>query len=776
MANTKKFLDYEGVQYLWSKVDMNDYPNNTTLMNVINAIDETKADVKHTHTLSDISNYRNELNTTYATKSYVDNQITSIANGNGSIPDYVISASEKVAEKIISTRNSQSLVLGAMSDLHTNSYGQSAESVNNACLALNEINKLTQLDLIAHLGDTMVDNLNDANDEGFKHVRKCLDSVSKSVPTLWLQGNHDDQSELNTEEARQKCFAYIGANNVNTVTDFNNRFRNYGYKDFDDLRFRVIYLNTTDTTEAEQTGHIRISPTQLQWLSSEAINFSNKIQPETWHFVVLSHVPLNAQYESILALQTILKAMVDKQTGSVSVENISINYDFSSLKQKLVCHIHGHIHNFRTEWFDNLLSLTVPNACFDRNNEYGMTNENATIREIFGDKDKQGNQRQFNKTTSSEEDTSFNVIVIDSRVNNKVYAYNYGAGINRIINLSTKTITEINNSSMEGDQPLPDGIYVNALATATEPGSTEIYNGKGYKENCYLSSSNVGGVSSVDGHFTSGVIAWTVNYTNIPEIYILGTTVDFSDNHTRMAVYNDSGAKTIISNASDIALYFDVIKLDENYYKMKPKYRGTDKTSGVGVSYMCHNQGNLIGFRISLPGTGDDVIISIRNPIVDGVEENIWADFTNLVLTSKDLEGNAFNSGLGYKQEYRLNSSGNESSQMGSIVSGYINYNKEVIRAYGSTNPQKATTGYYIDFYDGNHTFLYAVPGERAGTYAGISFYNIDNKYVFAIDSSLVTDSGLLSAITNAKYIRVSVPNCSELDFTVTLNEDLTIA
>ena len=170
MANTKKFLDYEGVKYLWSKVDMNDYPNNTTLINVINAIDETKADVKHTHTLSDISNYKNELNTTYATKSYVDNQISSIANGNGSIPDYVISASEKVAEKIISTRNSQSLVLGAMSDLHTNSQGQSAESVNSACLALNEINKITQLDLIAHLGDTMVDNLNDASDEGYKYV------------------------------------------------------------------------------------------------------------------------------------------------------------------------------------------------------------------------------------------------------------------------------------------------------------------------------------------------------------------------------------------------------------------------------------------------------------------------------------------------------------------------------------------------------------------------------------------------------------------------------
>lgn len=44
MSNTKKFLDQEGVKYLWSKVNMQDYPNNETLINVINAIDETKAD------------------------------------------------------------------------------------------------------------------------------------------------------------------------------------------------------------------------------------------------------------------------------------------------------------------------------------------------------------------------------------------------------------------------------------------------------------------------------------------------------------------------------------------------------------------------------------------------------------------------------------------------------------------------------------------------------------------------------------------------------------
>ena len=40
----KKFLDQEGVKYLWSKISMEDYPNNDTLVAVLNAIDETKQD------------------------------------------------------------------------------------------------------------------------------------------------------------------------------------------------------------------------------------------------------------------------------------------------------------------------------------------------------------------------------------------------------------------------------------------------------------------------------------------------------------------------------------------------------------------------------------------------------------------------------------------------------------------------------------------------------------------------------------------------------------
>ena len=38
----QNFLDYNGVRYLWSKISMEDYPNNETLVAILNAIDETK--------------------------------------------------------------------------------------------------------------------------------------------------------------------------------------------------------------------------------------------------------------------------------------------------------------------------------------------------------------------------------------------------------------------------------------------------------------------------------------------------------------------------------------------------------------------------------------------------------------------------------------------------------------------------------------------------------------------------------------------------------------
>jgi hypothetical protein len=44
MADTKKFLDADGVKVLYDLLSLQDYPNNDILMAVISAIDETKFD------------------------------------------------------------------------------------------------------------------------------------------------------------------------------------------------------------------------------------------------------------------------------------------------------------------------------------------------------------------------------------------------------------------------------------------------------------------------------------------------------------------------------------------------------------------------------------------------------------------------------------------------------------------------------------------------------------------------------------------------------------
>ena len=87
MADTKKFLDAEGVKYLWSKINMQDYPNNEMLMDVIEAIDETKADKDYVEMLykklnsdtllgfycvEDVTVVVNDISTVYPANSNVE--------------------------------------------------------------------------------------------------------------------------------------------------------------------------------------------------------------------------------------------------------------------------------------------------------------------------------------------------------------------------------------------------------------------------------------------------------------------------------------------------------------------------------------------------------------------------------------------------------------------------------------------------------------------------------------------------------------------------------
>lgn len=60
-----KFLDANGISYLWNQLSLQDYPNNETLVAIINAIDENKADANYetwTFTLSDGTTLTKKVN------------------------------------------------------------------------------------------------------------------------------------------------------------------------------------------------------------------------------------------------------------------------------------------------------------------------------------------------------------------------------------------------------------------------------------------------------------------------------------------------------------------------------------------------------------------------------------------------------------------------------------------------------------------------------------------------------------------------------------------
>lgn len=79
MTDEKKFLDQSGVEYLWSQLSLEDYPNNETLIAVLNAIDTTKADKTYADS--------QDAATLESANAYADDALETIAAGKASQVD-----------------------------------------------------------------------------------------------------------------------------------------------------------------------------------------------------------------------------------------------------------------------------------------------------------------------------------------------------------------------------------------------------------------------------------------------------------------------------------------------------------------------------------------------------------------------------------------------------------------------------------------------------------------------------------------------------------------
>ena len=473
-----------------------------------------------------------------------------------SIPSYVLEEAESVADKVLSVRNADTFVMACASDFHTSGSDTSAAGVLHAGQAMSEIQSLTELDMVALLGDVQVDDFEESTAGSFKYVKKCFADIAGKVPYMHLQGNHDELPSDTTEAARKRYYAYIGANNVGTVTDYANKFRNYGFRDFENYKVRVIYLNTADVSDYEMTYDVNMSAAQMEWFINTALNLSVKDDADEWGLIVCGHHPLNWEAsgnKSVTKVLDVLDAYKGRTSGSVAVDGRNIAYNFSDETAEFICHIHGHLHNFREEVLgaNKVLSITVPNAGFHRNNGYGTDYPGSPeVAQRYGDdganNDGTGTQRIYAKTSGTAEDTAFSVFAID-RESKTVNVFNYGAGIDRQWDYLNGVKGEGSGEPDEPDEPTPS--YTNWIPLSVNADGSEYvgHNGEdGYSVGYRTNSRGVEVQQS--GMCCTGFIKYTAGQTiRLKNVTIAGTSTPYIEE-----CYADKSHKQVESAATKL--------------------------------------------------------------------------------------------------------------------------------------------------------------------------------------------------------------------------------
>ena len=480
----------------------------------------------------------------------VDMTIEGGGSGN-SAPDYVRTEAERLAKVVQARQNENTISAILSSDYHLPNaahvyHNQILESITHAGQAMGILRNQLSIDFEAKLGDLIWDS-GETPEEALANFRlvHSLVSAGNILDRYEGNGNHDHLQSNSTPLTDSQVYANIGIYNKGCVRDSANRAGGYCYKDYEEYKLRVILLNTSEAND----GSFTVSSAQVAWLG-EALAVPVE---EGWGTLILSHHPLDWGGSST-AVMNKLKAA-----------------------SGIIANLHGHVHTFTQDVITGteIPRLAIPNVCFYRNNEYG-TNGKAENSEGI----EFGTTSTYSKTAKTANDTSFCVLTLD-RAAGKLYLDRYGAGIDRVEDVPTW--------GKKG--------YTNLVPTSEAADSTEPYNGTGYKNGVYLSSS--GGDGEDSACVATGYIPYSWAKGNV--LYVKGADVT-TESHVRIYGYASKGAAPAGSaccSGTNIDANFTIEKLADKYYKL------THKLGATIVTYL----------RLSLIGTGENLIVTVNEEI-----------------------------------------------------------------------------------------------------------------------------------------------------------------
>ena len=187
----------------------------------------------------------------------------------------------------------------------------------------------------------------------------------------------------------------------------------------------------------------------------------------------------------------------------------------------------------------------------------------------------------------------------------------YSDGVINITNVTGNIVITANATAVS---------YTNLVPTSQAVNSADPYNGVGYCNGKYLSV----GASPWEGTDASCVLTGNIPYaipvTGLPgTIYIKGAAWN-AVSHCRM-IFFTSGKGSIVgpqisghgSGNAALSKYYTVETLEDNYIKLTP-IASTSGTTSMLVSTVA-NSSNAAFMRFSLAGTGENLIITVDEPI-----------------------------------------------------------------------------------------------------------------------------------------------------------------
>ncbi len=437
------------------------------------------------------------------------------------VPEAVIEGASQLVDRALSHDSDRVLRFLVSSDVHQkNDHELITKGTKELGQAMAEVRKMIALDFAADLGDVAWGGNEDTPDKILSQIKTYKRLVGQNQ--IYCPGNHDVKSQAGEPVSENALGALLPAPDG----------RNY-YLDFEKQKVRVIVLDT------EKDGVLSFET--LKWLATDALNMEGK---DYWGVLTMAHKPLD--YLNAESAPNILRAFIQHLIYMKdTTDGKSIFANFANHNCSYIGHFHGHTHSYSVVKMCytggqpmNAWQLGIPNACYTRSNEsLGSADERYATPKTYHKEDIDGKR------------TSFNLVTID--LNSKVvYLDNYGAGINRVVSYDFSNFT-------------------NQLPRATDEDGN-IYNGKGYKENTYLSEDTI---LAKEGFVTTGFIP-------VPEtvdrqggqvvIHLSGVTFQKSD-FSRITFYDAeknhislASSQTFVDDFSDTSSVDKVALWDEN--------------------------------------------------------------------------------------------------------------------------------------------------------------------------------------------------------------------